>query len=58
LEKIKMFTQGNSDMDEREQNEILTDFIDKIVYSKKGKDAEVEIEIYLKEEIQEILNGI
>jgi site-specific DNA recombinase len=57
LDKIKKFMQGKSEMDKRQQNDILTDFIDKIVYSKNGKNADVEIEVYMKEEIQEILGG-
>lgn len=57
LSNIRRFMQGKSEMQEREQNDLLHEFIDKIVYSKNGKNAEVEIEIYLKEEIQEILGG-
>ena len=37
-------------------NEILTEFISKIVYRKNGRGSEVEIEVYLKDEIQEIIN--
>ena len=57
LENLRKFMQGKSEMNEREQNDILHEFIDKIVYSKNGKNAEVEIEVYLKEEIQDILRG-
>jgi site-specific DNA recombinase len=37
-------------------NEILSEFISKIVYRKNGRGSEVEIEVYLKDEIQEIIN--
>jgi DNA invertase Pin-like site-specific DNA recombinase len=37
-------------------NEILNEFISKIVYRRNGRGSEVEIEVYLKDEIQEIIN--
>jgi site-specific DNA recombinase len=58
LNNIKKFLQGqNSDMSAREQNDILHEFIEKIHYSKKGRLAEVEIEVELKEEYQDFITG-
>ena len=57
LKNIKDFLQGKHiRMEKKEQNEILHKFIDKIEYRKKGKNAKVEIEIVLKEEVKEILD--
>ena len=37
-------------------NEILNEFVSKILYRKNGRGAQVEVEVYLKDEIQEIIN--
>lgn len=55
LNNIRRFLQGKSTMDKKEQNEILSEFVETIVYSKKGRNSEVEIEIHLKEDIKELL---
>jgi len=37
-------------------NEILNEFVSKILYRRNGRGAQIEVEVYLKEEIQEIIN--
>jgi site-specific DNA recombinase len=60
LGNIEMFLtgKGNSKMSEKEKNEILGEFIQDIIYKKAGKSAEVQIEIALKENIQEMFNEV
>ena len=56
-EKIQQFflLKENPIKNEKELNEILTDFIDKIVYKKKGRQSKIiEVEVFLKEDISEI----
>jgi site-specific DNA recombinase len=58
LGNIRKFLKGKgAGMTEREQNEILHEFVNKIVYSKEGRHGEVHIEVHLKEEIEEIIGG-
>lgn len=56
LDNLKKFLSGKSNMSEKEQNEILKEFLQDIVYSKAGKAAEIKIEIHMKENVKEILN--
>jgi site-specific DNA recombinase len=61
LYKIREILLGKgigSVMDERKVNELLHDFIDKIYYSKDGRNAEPKIHVHLKEDIQEVLKEI
>jgi DNA invertase Pin-like site-specific DNA recombinase len=63
IEKVKtnirkFLTGKETGMPAREQNEILKEFIQDIVYKKAGKDAAVEIEVHLKENIKEMFEEI
>lgn len=56
LNNIKRFLEGKDTITEIEQNEILSEFIYRIVYRKAGKNAKIEIEIHMKDNIKEIFN--
>ncbi|MDM5229337.1 recombinase family protein [Cytobacillus sp. NJ13] len=43
LNKMKAFLEGSDDMDEREANEILREFVDAIVYTKTDNDMNIKI---------------
>ncbi len=47
LERMKSFMTGRYTMDEREKNEILREFVDQIIYTKTGK--EINLEIHLRD---------
>lgn len=43
VERLKDFMRGSSSMTEREKNEILSDFVETILFTKTGRQQEVEI---------------
>jgi hypothetical protein len=45
-------------MSEKEQNEILSEFVEDIYYRKTGRWAEPTIEVLLKSNMKEIMEGI
>jgi site-specific DNA recombinase len=60
LNLIKRFISGrnNPKMSEKEQNEILSEFVEDIYYRKTGRWAEPTIEVMLKSNMKEIMEGI
>jgi site-specific DNA recombinase len=60
LDNIKKFLSGSSTMNEKEQNEILSDFIHDIIYTKTKDNNKFNIllEIHLKENIKEIIDDV
>ena len=59
LQYIKNFLQGKHiTMDKKILNDILHEFVDHISYSKVGRSAEVKIKVYLKDEVNEIMNSM
>lgn len=56
LNNIKLFLTGkNTSMSAKEQNEILKEFIDDILYRKENKNAEVKIKVILKDFVKEMI---
>ena len=57
LININKFFEGKKDpkTSEKVLNEILTDFISDITYKKSGRWAEIEVEVHLKDDIQEVV---
>jgi DNA invertase Pin-like site-specific DNA recombinase len=58
LKNIKDFMDGKSKMSDREKNEILTEFVEDVLYKKEGRNARVEIEVILKSEIREFFADV
>jgi site-specific DNA recombinase len=60
LNLIKKFISGrnNPRMSEKEQNEILSEFVEDIYYRKTGRWAEPTIEVQLKSNMKEVMEGI
>jgi site-specific DNA recombinase len=57
VNQIDMFFDGIKNCaSEKTLNEILNEFVSKIFYRRNGRGAQVEVEVYLKDEIQEIIN--
>lgn len=57
LNNINMFFDGvKNSVSGKVQNEILNEFIQEIRYRKNGRGAEIKIQIFLKDWIQEIIN--
>ena len=45
-------------MEKKILNDILHEFVDHIEYSKNGRKAEVKIKVFLKDEVNEIMNSM
>lgn len=60
LDLIKKVISGknNPKMDEKEQNEILSEFIEDIYYRKSGRWAEVEIQVLWKSNVKDLLENL
>lgn len=59
LTNIRKFLTGQqTNMNAKDQNEILKEFVQDIIYRKEGKDAEIKLKVILKDHVQELINDI